>query len=155
MDFKDPNFFRLNYLCLNKLGPLSNQSVIIEKNISKPNKIQRVRSGTASFSKNISTVKYTKIDNSKSLLKDKNDKNPKNVLTRARSNNRKVFSNIYQSYCTENNRVNTGLDFPILLSPTTPENREIRQKNYNFNLYNEIICKTNNHQMKEIILIKI
>ena len=37
------------------------------------------------------------------------------------------------------------MDFPILLSLTTPENREIRQKNYNFNLYNEIICKTNNH----------
>ena len=51
MDLKDPNFFRLNYLCLNKVGSVTSQSVIIDKNISKPKRIQRVKSGTTSISK--------------------------------------------------------------------------------------------------------
>ena len=98
MDLKDPNFFHLNYLCINKDGPMSDKSVIIEQNLSTKKRIQRVKSGTTSISKKISTPKYTKIDNSKSLLKELKINNRKHNLSRAKSNNRKVFSNVYQSY---------------------------------------------------------
>ena len=38
MDLNDPNFFRLNYLCLNGINALGSQSVIIEKSITQPKK---------------------------------------------------------------------------------------------------------------------
>lgn len=143
MDLNDPNFFRLNYLCISKLSPMSNQNIIIEKNIQNTKKIQKAKSGMSQ--KLITTPKYSKIDNSKILFHDKNLNKKKQITNRTRSNNKKIFNNKYQSYYSESNRVNTIARYPISASPTTPLNRENKQKNYNLNLYNEIICKTNNN----------
>ena len=126
MDLNDPNFFRLNYLCLNRNGSLGSQSVIIEKrSIPISNKILRVKSGTTSLTKKVSAPKYNKINNSQNLLKEQYSNNNKQVVNRAKSNNRKVFNNIHQSYYTENKRVNSSIDYPIALSPTTKANREV------------------------------
>ena len=140
MDFKDPNFFRLNYLCLNNLGTTSNQSVIIEQNIKKPDKVQ-TKSNKTSITKIPSTPKYNKINNSKSLLKDKNTSRRKTNWSKARLNNRKVLNNIYKYYINDNS---TPIGIPISLSPTNTAYRDNKQKNYRINLYNEIISKTNN-----------
>ena len=147
MELNDPNFFRLNYLCLNGNGPMINQSVIIERKISKPKNIQRVKSSTASISKKVITPKYRKIDNSRSLLKERNKNNIKNTLSRTKSNNKKLFNNnnLYQSYYTENARINPIFNYPISLSPTTPVNFQNKQKNFKLNLYNDIMFKSNNN----------
>ena len=151
MDLNDPNFFRLNYLCLNRNGSLGSQSVIIEKrSIPISNKILRVKSGTTSLTKKVSAPKYNKINNSQNLLKEQYSNNNKQVVNRAKSNNRKVFNNIYQSYYSENKRVNSSIDYPIALSPTTKANRENKQKNCNLNLYNEIVSKKNNNRYSRI-----
>jgi hypothetical protein len=105
MDVKEPNFFRLNYLCFNKIGQMASQSVIIRKNISNPKGIQRVKSGTTQISKKILNPKFTKIEKPKSLLKDNNLNNYTNNLLRTKSNNRKVLNRKYQSYYIDNNTV--------------------------------------------------
>ena len=139
MDFKDPNFFRLNYLCLNNLGTTSNQSVIIEQNIKKSDKAQ-TKSNKTSISKIPSTPKYNKINNSKSLLKDKNSSRRKTNWSKARLNNRKVLNNIYKYYINDNSN---PIGIPISLSPASTAYRDNKQRNYRINLYNEIISKTN------------
>ena len=143
MDLNDPKFFRLNYLCINKLSPMSNQNIIIEKNIQNTKKIQKAKSGMSQ--KLITTPKYSKIDNSKILFHDKNLNMKKQISNRTKSNNKKIFNNKYLSYCSESNRVNTIARYPFSDSPTTPLNTENKQKNYNLNLFSEIICKTNNN----------
>ena len=144
MNLNDRNFFRLNYLCLNGIGSLGSQSVIIEKGITKTHKIQRVKSGTSSISKKGSAPKYNKIDNTKNNLQERYSNSKKQILIRAKSNNRKVFNNIYQSYYTENNKINHDSEYPIALSPVSNQNGENKQKTCNLNLYNEVISKTNN-----------
>jgi len=141
MDFKDPNFFRLNYLCLNSLGTTSNQSVIIEQSIKKSDKSQKTKSNKTSITKIPSTPKYNKINNSKSLLKDKNTSRRKTNWSKARLNNRKVLNNIYKYYINDNS---TPIGIPISLSPASTAYRDTKQRNYRINLYNEIISKTNN-----------
>ena len=96
MDLKDSNFFRLNYLCINKNGTMANQSVIIEKAISKKKAIKRVKSGTTSLSKKTSLPKYNKIDNTGIMIKEKNLYMKKHNMARTKSNNRKLFNNIYK-----------------------------------------------------------
>ena len=150
MDLDDPNFFRLNYLCLNGINPLGSQSVIIEKGITKSDKIQRVKSGTGSISKKGSAPKYNKIDHTTNNLKERYSNNKKQILIRTKSNNRKVFNNIYQSYYTENNNIKQDSEYPIALSPINNSNEENKQKNSNINLYNEMLSKTNNKRYTRI-----
>ena len=144
MDSKDPNFFKLNYLCLNKIGAISNQSVIIEKNLKMPDKSTRTKSNKTSISKLPMTPKYNKIDNSKSMLKEKDTSRKKVNWSRAKLNNRKVLNNICMSYYNDNNKINSALECPISLSPST------QQRNYRLNLYNEIMSNTNNYDKKNI-----
>ena len=145
MDLKDSNFFRLNYLCINKNGTMANQSVIIEKAISKKKAIKRVKSGTTSLSKKTSLPKYNKIDNTGIMIKEKNVYMKKYNMARTKSNNRKLFSNIYKPYHYNNSRINTVFHYSSSLSPSTPANRENNQKKYKTNLYNETISKPNNN----------
>ena len=133
MNLNDPNFFKLNYLCLNKKGSMVNQSAIIEKNIKNPRKKQRVISGTSPISKN-NTQKYFKIE------KLKTKQNIKRPLT----NNRKAYNIINQTYCSENyTKVNGALRYPISLFPSTNTIKE-NKSSCNFNLYNEMVNKANN-----------
>ena len=147
MDLNDPNFFKLNYLCVSKLGQMTNQRVIIEKNIRKSRKIQRVKSGTTP--NNMTMPKFNKINNTKTL-NDKKSPKARQTLNRTKSNNKKIFNDIYQSYYSENNRIKTIFKYPISVSPTTPGNNENKKKN-NFHSYHEISCKTNNNKKYSFI----
>ena len=145
MDIKDPNFFKLNYLCLNKLDSISNQCIIIEKNIGKHKKNQRNKSNKSSISKMPSTPKYNKLDNSKSLLKEKIDYRIKTNWSRTKVEN-KNLSNINLSYYTNNSKTKTIFGYPISFSPTTPIYKENKNKSYRINLYNKIMAKSNNYK---------
>ena len=145
MDLKE-NFFKLNYLCLNNFGPISNESVIIEQNIKRQEKNQRNKSNKNSVSKLPSTPKYNKINHSKKLLKEKNSSRDKIAWSRAKLNNRKVLNNICQSYYNDNCKNMTEFGSKISLSPATSAFRENKhKKNYRFNIYNQIVSKTNNN----------
>ena len=145
MDLKE-NFFKLNYLCLNNFGPISNESVIIEQSIKKPDKNQRNKSNKNSISKLPSTPKYNKINHSKKLLKEKNSSRDKITWSRAKLNSRKVLNNICQSYYNENGKNMTDLGSKFSLSPTTSAYRDNKhKKNYRFNIYNQITSKGNNN----------
>ena len=136
MNLDDPNFFKLNYLCLNKKGLMVNQSAIIEKNIKNPRKMQRVISGTSPISKN-NTQKYFKIEN----LKIKQN------LKRPLTNNRKTYNKINQTYCSENyTKANAVLRYPISIFPSNDRIKE-NKSSCNFNLYNEMINKANNNNI--------
>ena len=149
MDLNDPNFFRLNYLCLNGIGSLGSQSVIIEKSITQSNINKNARLGNTSLTKKGSVPKYNKIDNTKISLKERYSNNKKQNLAKTKSNNRKVINNIYQTYYTENNRIKPVIEYPIALSPTTTE-KENNQKNCYLNLYNEIASENNNIRYSRI-----
>jgi hypothetical protein len=142
MDLIDPNFFKLNYLCLNRSGKISNQSVIIEQSIKKQKKIQRVKSSATPNL--ISTPKYNKINETKILLNNKNSSKVRQTLNKTKYNNKKIFNNIYRAYYSESNRVNSIFKCPMSLSPSTPGDRENKKKKNNLNLYNEITSKIKN-----------
>ena len=146
MDIKNPNFFKLNYLCLNKIDSISNQCVIIEKSIGKQDKTQRNKSNKSSISKMPSTPKYNKLDNSKTLIKEKNSYRKKTNWSRTKAGNKKISSNIYLSYYIDNNKTNTIFGYPISFSPTNTIYRKNKQKSYRINLYNEIMSKSNNYK---------
>ena len=145
MDLKE-NFFKLNYLCLNNFGPISNESVIIEQSIKKQDKNQRNKSNKNSISKLPSTPKYNKINHSKKLLKEKNSSKDKIAWSRAKLNSRKVLNNICQSYYNDNSKNMTEFGSKFSLSPTTSAFRDNKhKKNFRFNIYNQIVSKTNNN----------
>ena len=148
MDIKDPNFFKLNYLCLNKIDSISNQCVIIKKNIGRHQKNQRNKSNKSSILKMPSTPKYYKLDNTNTnnQLKEKNSYGRKSNWSRTKVDNKKNSSNICLSYYTINDKNDTIFGYPNSFSPTTPIYRGNKQKSYRINLYNKIMAKSNNYK---------